>query len=309
MKFFYFIATILLFTACDQSSNVPSKTFWMDNPTENAISVKIDTENYNLPANSGLNVKLSAGPHVMFYNGDSLKFLVKPNDQNTVINPTLSNYIFHHSLFVVEGQEDRAEAEMEANEKAYYSPFVLETGDTILVPFKVIENHLFIDQYEYYWHFNITQPYEDISLNLGNSNIATINRSKLFREKDFLEYIGTEDLIEGFKLPQKRYTFKDQKAFVLIPDSLKMDCEVAQVYLDKYRAKYNDLLQADASNYQLALDSVRFGYYNIFPTAIEKECSPRYNKEKSGKDNFDKVNVIIGKNLEKFSMKNAIIVN
>lgn len=306
MKFLYFVASILLLTACNQSSNVPSKTFWMDNPTDNAISVKIDTENYDLPANSGLDVKLSAGTHVMVYNGDSLKFLVKPNDQNMVINPTLSNYIFHHSLFVVEGKEDRAKAEMEANEKAYYSPFVLETGEVISVPFKVIENHLFIEQYEYYWHFGVTQPYEDVSLDLGNNNFATVNRSKLFREKDFLEYNGSENLIEGFKLPQNHYTFKDQKAFVLIPDSLKMDCEVAQVYLDKYRAKYQDLLQADASNYKAALDSVKFGYYTIFPTAIQKECSTSFNMKNN---NFDEVNVIIGKNLEKFSMKNAIILN
>lgn len=301
MKFLYFIASILLFTACSQSGSLPSKTFWMDNPTDNAISVKIDNEKYDLPANSGLNVKLSAGPHLMVYKGDSLHFLVKPNDQNTVINPTLSNYIFHHSIFIVEGKEDRAEAEMKANQEAYYSPFVLETGEIISVPFKVIENHLFIDQYEYYWHFGVTEPYEDISLNLGNNNIATINRSKLFREKDFLEYIGTEDLIEGFKLPQNHYTFKDQKAFVLIPDSLKMNCEAAQVYLDKYRAKYQDLLHADASSYKAALDSVKFGYYKIFPIDIQKECNEKSN------NNLDKVNVIIGKNLEKFSMKNAVI--
>lgn len=309
MKFFYFIASMLLFTACNTSDSLPSKQFWMDNPTEKAIQVKIDSTVYDLPPNSGMTVDLSAGQHSLAYNGESLKFFVKPNDQGSVINPTLSNYIFFNEIYVVEGREDKAEAEYEKIKNAYFHPFVLETGDTISVPFKVIENQLFIEQYEYYWHFGITEPYKNVRLNMGNTSLATVNRSKLFRENDFFQYIGTENLPKGFKLPQNQYNLKDQKEFVLIPDTLNMDCEVAQKYLDRYRDQYKNLLKSDAANYHAAYDSVKSGYYHLFPTEIERECSPRYNKEKSSSDdNFDIVNVTIGKNLEKFLEKNAIII-
>lgn len=309
MKFIYFIVTLFLFTACDQSSKVPSKQFWMDNPTDKAIQVKIDSIVYDLPASSGLTVELLAGRHSLAYNGESIAFFVKPNDQGCVINPTLSNYIFFHEIYFERGKEEEGSAEYEKIKTAYMYPFEIQPGDIIDVPFKVISDHLFIEQYEYFWHLGVTQPYKNgVVIAKGESNLTTAPQSKLFRENDFYNYVGRENLPEGFALKQNNYKLSDLKPFVFVADTITVDCEPAQKYLDLYRSRFKELLSSDAEHYKARYDTLR--YYTTFPTEIVKECSSRYNKNRTSSDNdIDKASVRIGKNLEKLGQKNAFIIN
>ncbi len=309
MKFIYFIATLLLLTACDPSGKAPSKQFWMDNPTDKTIQVKIDSVVYDLPANSGLTVELLAGRHSLAYDGESVQFFVKPNDQGCVINPTLSNYIFFHEIYIVEGKEKEGNAEYEKMRAIYMHPFEIQPGDTIDVPFQVISDQLFIEQYEYFWHLGITESYKNNAKTSADlSRASTAPLSKLFRENDFYSYVGRENLPEGFALKQSSYKLSDLKPFVFVADTITVDCEPAQKYLDLYRSRFKELLSSDAAHYQAKYDTLR--YYTKFPTEVEKECSSRYNKGRVSSDNdIDKASVRIGKNLEKLGEKNAFIIN
>lgn len=308
MRFIYFIATLLLLTACHQSSKVPSKQFWMDNPTDKTIQVKIDSVVYDLPASSGQTVELIAGKHLLTYNGESVKFFVKPNDQGCVINPTLGNYIFFHEIYIVEGKEKEGNAEYEKMRAIYMHPFEIQPGDTIDVPFQVISDQLFIEQYEYFWHLGITESYKNNARTSADlSRASTAPQSKLFRENDFYNYVGRENLPEGFALKQSDLKLSDLKPFVFVADTITVDCEPAQKYLDLYRSRFKELLNSDAEHYKAKYDTLR--YYTKFPTEVEKECSSRYNKDRISSDNdIDKASVRIGKNLEKLGEKNAFII-
>lgn len=248
--FYFIISLAVLLTSCDYNNTVRPKTFWMDNPTSSSITVVIDETNYELPANSGVNVELNFGKHSMTYNGETINFVVKPNDQNCVINPTLSNYIFFNEIYVVEGKEDKAAAEYEKTKDAYLYPLVLENNDTISVPFKVIQNTLFIEQYQYYWHFGVTEPYTDVRLDMGGTSSATINRSKLFRESDFIDYVGKEKLPEGFVIKPSTMKLGELPVYELVPSAVIAGCPFIKDDLEKIKAKFDSL--------QIMTDGARF---------------------------------------------------
>ncbi|WP_165022165.1 hypothetical protein [Dysgonomonas sp. ZJ279] len=305
MRNYYFILCILFLTACDQPVPEASKVFWVDNPTNAAIDITIDDQLYTIPANSGINADLLAGQHQLTYNNQSIRFFVKPNEQACVINPTLNNYIFYTEIYREIGKAEEANAEYEKLKTAYLHEFVLQTGDTILVPFRVT-NDLFIEQYEYYWHLNVVESYkEHVTIRTDkNYNLTTAPQSKLFRENDFFEYIGRENLPEGFVFTPSNQKLSDLSPYVFISDNTVCDCQPVNGAIEAYRARFDSLLMTDAANYRMAFDDFR---RVDFLSNLEKECSPRYNKTIEN-NNFDSLMVAIGKRKEELGMKNAIII-
>lgn len=187
-------------------------------------------------------------------------------------------------------------------------PFEIQPGVTIDLPFKVISNQLFIEQYEFFWHLGITESYRNgVVIAKGASNLVTAPQSKLFRENDFYNYVGRENLPEGFSLKQSNYKLTDLEPFVFVADTITIDCEPALKYVDLYRTRFKELINSDAEHYKAKYDTLR--YYTKFPTEIEKECSSRYNKDRTSSDNdIDKASVRIGKNLTELGEKNAFII-
>lgn len=301
--FYFFIFWSVLLISCDDRNAAKPKVFWMDNPTSSPIMVVIDDMNYELPANSGANIEINFGKHTLTYNGETVRFVVKPNDQNCVINPTLSNYIFYNEMYVVEGREDKVAAEYEKIKKAYLFPFVLETNDTISVPFKVIQNTLFIEQYEYFWHFGVTQPYTNVRLNMDNTSAATVNRSKVFREDDFLKYIGIENLPKGFVIKPAAMKLSDLKPYEYISDDVIAGCINEKEALEKIKIKFDSL--------QIITEPVRFRELYLYE--LNRDLSDVNGRVREGASDDDRLNCIhsfiaMMDRKPSFGMMNAYVV-
>lgn len=223
--------------SCDNSPQ--TKSYWVDNPTDKEITVIIDNNNYVIPALSGQNVMLPYGKHALTYNNESVNFMLVPCDQSVVINPTLSNYVLFYKMYynVDKGLNEKEVANMQS---AYVHPLVKEAGDTIMVPFQVL-NPLFIERYQYYWNLGLGESLGDnIKLEYVGSadDLSTVKRSKLFREKDFLTY---SEMSNDIKLPVEYKSFKDFKPISLFDDLEKCDCEDGQQYIELQKARFDSL--------------------------------------------------------------------
>lgn len=305
MRHFFFLAfCTMLFGACSNNKQSP-KLFWLDNPTDAAIMVTIDDQMHEIPATLGMAVELAAGKHRLTYNHESVWFVVKPNDQDVVLNPTLSNYVFHHEMYQV-AEKRHNESEREKIEKTYLYDLQIDSS-VVKVPFKMV-NSLFIEKYEYYWHFGVTQPYpEQTSINY-NGPLSSIVRSKLFREKDFFNYIGKDQLPAGFAFPSNTQKLSELEPFVLIDETMICDCKPANVLLDQMRAKFDSMsIVTDPVVFLQLKEAVTIYLPNGAFADIAKECRPSYNKN-IGANNYDSIYLAMRDRVTLLSIKNAYVV-
>ncbi|MGL4585055.1 MAG: hypothetical protein ACRCVU_18980, partial [Flavobacterium sp.] len=66
----YLLCFTGLFTSCNTSSN----PYWIDNPTNDPITVYIDDTAYEIPAMTKIDIDLEYGKHQLKYNGQELTF-------------------------------------------------------------------------------------------------------------------------------------------------------------------------------------------------------------------------------------------
>lgn len=300
-SFYVLTLTSLLFllTACGGTG----KSFWIDNPTSSPITVTIDNDSYEIPANSGVSVDIASGKHTLSYNGQTINMVVKPNDQECVINPTLSNYVFFNNLYVVEGREEKAQSEYDNKIESYTYPLALANNDTIMVPFKLIENTLFIERYNYYWHFGVTEDYKDITEDMSKTNQSTLNRAKIFRENDFYKYIGKENLPEGFVIKPSTMKLSDLPAYEFIPSEVIDLCPAIKDDLISLKAKFESLeTMTDAKEFE-ALTSYKLSNElgEVWNKALEvkpednSECDTAIRLLTKHKPSFGEMNAYIVK--------------
>lgn len=225
-----FIAT--LFAACDSSSN----TYWIDNPTNDPITVYIDDKAYDIPPVAQIEVDLPFGKHLLKYNDQALTFHNggRTNNVQAILNPTQSTYIFYKQLFMNE-QDERATEEYAAWALATQSDSVrLKINDTIVtvfVPFNT-SNALFINKSDFDWNYNLDEPMPE-GLTLTNPLITRRNRQlandenykagkfqetlyKIYREQAFKDYLHqvSSDKVE-FLLDKIPYTDLPKRKIVL----------------------------------------------------------------------------------------------
>ncbi|MDM1466717.1 hypothetical protein HX045_08080 [Myroides odoratimimus] len=203
-----------LFTSCNTSSN----HYWLDNPTNEPITVYIDHTAYEIPAMTKLDIDLEYGKHQLKYNGQELIILNagKVNKGKVIINPTQSTYVFMAHKFINENDERATDEYIKWAMKQHNDSLRLKINDTIttiFVPFKVT-NKLFIDNSEYNWQYNIEEPMPE-GITLSPPIITSRNRSlqndpnyqagqfqetlfKIYREQEFKDYLKTssDDKIE-----------------------------------------------------------------------------------------------------------------
>lgn len=272
ISFYFFALLTLFFTSCSDTSEGGSKTFWLDNPTSSPITVSIDENSYEVPANSGIDLKIGFGKHTLSYGDETINIMVKPNDQECIINPTLSNYVFHNEAYLVEGKEDDFTRDTERSARYFEYPLILDSNDTIKVPFKVIENTLFIEKHAYSWYFGLTEPYRNIVVHdISKIQQASVNKSKIFREKDFLEYI--ENLPEGFTLKSPKTKLSDLPAYEFIPSEAIEACPTLKDDLMKLRTKFESL--------ETITDADRFRTLSLFE--LQEDLRQIYMKQSEEK--------------------------
>lgn len=165
-KHLFQILTVSLILSSLFSCSKPSKgTYLIDNPTNENITVSVDDAEYVVPANSGLDVEIEYGRHILKYNGQSITIFVKNSaDKRVIVNPTLSNYVIYSQLYVT---DDASEEEF----NSFYESFIKINGDSIdlkigddttrlFAPIKVY-NDLFIEATENGWDYAINEELPD----------------------------------------------------------------------------------------------------------------------------------------------------
>lgn len=200
---FTLLCITALLTSCKGGTS-----YWIDNPTNESITVFIDDTEYNIPAVSMIQTSVTYGKHQLRYNDQQLTFHNggRTNDTPAIINPTQSNYVFHRQIFM-DKSDDRATDEFAAwSLKTQSDSLTLSINDTIttiFVPFNV-SNDLFISKADFDWKLTLGEPMPE-GVRLTNPIVTRRNRQllndenykagkfqetiyKIYREEEFKEF-------------------------------------------------------------------------------------------------------------------------
>lgn len=89
----------LLLSACGESS----QTFVLDNPTDAPITLSLDGQKHEIPANNSSELELAPGAHTLSNEKlGEVRFIVYAGGKGALINPTLSDYIIANQVYVTD---------------------------------------------------------------------------------------------------------------------------------------------------------------------------------------------------------------
>lgn len=250
--------------------------YQVDNPLEAEITVRIDDKEYDIPAKSSQEVKLTQGKHTLTYNGSSVNFVTKVNSNKhtTIMNPTLSNYIMYAYFYVRENaKNDDVTALYERSSREYQS----DEG-IVKLPAKVVHS-LFIEQSHNDWQFGLDQ---DAKAEMRSSNPGTKKvLYKLYREAKFKE-THAEELPAGIIFPTNSLKLSEQPAYTFPTEKLLCDCDAANEFVTELAERLEEILAEQPSD---AFQAVGRWYYDAISGqgGIDQQCSTRFNPERDDK--------------------------
>ncbi len=247
----------VLFIACGKATSSTGNDYWIDNPTDQEIIVKIDEQEFVIPAESNAIATLSWGKHTMSYNGENINFFCKPAGYNegearTFLNPTQSNYVIYNQLFIVP-DDSRATDD-------FINWFMHSNSDSIVIsekgvkskeflPFSV-DNSLFITKSNVSWDYFLDEELpEDLIFRsplvfrknkklLKDANYQAgqfqDSKKKIFREKDFWSHFQVPDSLD-IHLVKDKVKFNEYK-----PIQVKLT-NIDAVKGEKYQNYLKDL--------------------------------------------------------------------
>lgn len=152
----------------------------IDNPLATEIKVQIDSAEYNIPANSQLEVKVPYGEHEVKLDGQNVgKFtknfdieksfsnILEFNFQKSIINPTESEYVLSYEIYttstsIKNGIKDKFVSDL-------YIPAT--------------------------WDYNLNEEFpEEVTISSTRSGGSdSVTKEKIFRIKDYVKYRGLEE--------------------------------------------------------------------------------------------------------------------
>lgn len=204
------LLSLLCFTGLFTSCNTSSNPYWIDNPTNDPITVYIDDTAYDIPPITKLEIDLAYGKHQLKFNNQELTFHNggRTNKGQAIINPTQSTYIFYKQLFMNENDERATDEYASWALKTQSDSIRLKVNDTIttiFVPFQA-SNNIFISKSDFDWKYNLDEPMPE-GLTLTNPIITRNNRQlandpnyqagkfqetiyKIYREQEFKDFIA-----------------------------------------------------------------------------------------------------------------------
>lgn len=253
-----------LFVGCNSSSN----NYWIDNPTNETITVYIDDISYDIPANTKKEVSIEYGKHQLKYNDQELTFHNggRVNSSQAIINPTQSNYVFYKQIFMNSDDERATEEFVSWAIKTQSDSLRLKVNDTIttiFVPFQV-SNKIFIDKHDFNWKYNVDDPMPETII-LSNPIVTRKNRQlkndpnykagrfqeaiyKIYREQDFIDYLKefSDDNVEFLETKTVYSDLPTTKITLTKIDDIQ-DSKF-QKALKKHTEDFNEWLNAKGSN-------------------------------------------------------------
>ncbi|RZJ65835.1 MAG: hypothetical protein EOO47_25645 [Flavobacterium sp.] len=149
----------------------------IDNPTAQAINVKIDDQTYDVPANSFIKVELALGMHKI----DCKAFGIENQDLNLdpteygVINPTKSKYVTYNIIYTKKDLKDQFKPYQVEGREIYSLLGEPEVSTALFIPDRTLGKG----------NIDVKEPSSE-TYNKVNQDYAYL--SKIFRLKDFFEF-------------------------------------------------------------------------------------------------------------------------
>lgn len=239
---FQFFAMIIFTLSISCTDNLkPGWAYQVDNPLDKDISIKVDNNEYTIPANSMKTITISQGKHTLTYNGNSVNFVTKVNSNKyvTIMNPTLSNYMLHAHFYV---RKDASNNSIEDLYNKYSHEY--QSGDVVVkLPVEVL-NGLFIEKEHHGWVFGLhEEAKEEIGARQGSKKVYT----KLYRENDYIKEFAKEWPAGWAKFPVNSKPLSEQPAYIFPTEYLISDCNALNEKIKEYEDKWNKII-ADPSD-------------------------------------------------------------
>lgn len=170
-----------------------------------------------------------------------------------------------------------------------------------------VTNDLFIEQYKYYWQYDINTPFpKGVKVNEGTGFSKSIIMRKMFRESDFLTYLKDEeiDLPSDFKMEgEGPKLLSELQPFQIVDLSKTYPCEETNKMLRSVAQQFDSLTiipVEDQQNFFRRLSNNPDLDYNNAKKCDETNVS---NDEK-----FMKIAIATAKSIDNLGMHNAFIV-
>ncbi len=185
------IVIMLLFSKCKPSS----KEYFLSNPTDTAVTVKLDSKEYKLEPQSFQKMKLKAGTHnLQTSTGENVNFIVYYDSEGGIINPTRSSYII---------------VEMAYGSLTNSTGGILRDSNLIIdgvgydIPNKVSDN-IIIDKNLYEWNYGIDKELpKKVTAVKGQKQVT---ETKIFTKKQFINFIEEISGEKGYYEANKKDT-------------------------------------------------------------------------------------------------------
>lgn len=165
------LSIAFFFTSCFGGT-----TYWIDNPTDQAIEVSIDGETpvtINAKEFKKMDNALGSGEHSMkVTNGQEVKFNL--DKDHVILNPTLSTYVVVLQEYGVGMQSTKNDSIFEIDGNKYEGPFKPSNAPFI---------------YSGDINYLIDKPFPE---QISTQKSGTVTLKKIFRKADFIEFYDKE---------------------------------------------------------------------------------------------------------------------
>lgn len=261
---------MVLLASCSDST----WEYTADNPLDTDISFTIDGKEYTIPAGGSIQIGLTQGRHSLTYNGSTANFVTKVmvNKGESILNPTLSNYIVHNYIYV---KSQNINVEDTYMENSYEYP----TNEGIVRwPARVL-NTLVFDRGVEDWNFGLER---EASENVGvrSAGSSDIVFPKIYREADYLKKYADE-LPVGLVFSKNDHKLNEQAVYEFPKEALYTDCESWNDWMDRLAERMSRYL-SDPSNAFHDINGVQFDILNEHRN-YRRECNPDNTNEQMNK--------------------------
>lgn len=166
------LSITFLLTSCSNEA-----TFWIDNPTDQAIEVSIDGKSpvtVNAKEFKRMNNSLNLGEHSMkIANGEEIKFNL--DKDHVILNPTLSTYVVALQEYGIGIQSSQNDTVFEIDGTKYEGPFPMVSNAPVIYSGDI--------------NFLIDSPFKD---EIETHKTGTVLLKKIFRKAEFIEFYNKE---------------------------------------------------------------------------------------------------------------------
>lgn len=290
-QFLLLIGLFLTFIGCGKSSS--NVKHYIDNPTNNEITIEINNEKILIPAKSGIFYEFSYGKNTLNYNENSINFIVKPSSlkPNVIVNPTLSNYIFYKSVYVNKNDARATEEFLEwLNKQTTAETELILDGvlTTLTVPF-VTTNELFIEKNKYNWDYYLDEEIPE-GLVLTNPIITGRNKSlgndpnyqagkfqtvksKIFREEEFLKFLSNNGIENKISFTSKILNYENIERYKIPEIDLNtIACPEGKKAMIQAVSVFNKWLTLKGSESSKEWEKVNDLSRTVITNKLENEC-------------------------------------